>query len=270
MRRFFLAVLLLVPAAAFAAAPCKYHAPRNMQINLAGVQAVQIDVHSHNLHLNATDATAPKLIVTGHACSSDNAVMNSLQVTQKLVGNQLLIDIGGDRQAPSNLFGSSYAYLDINMQLPASLPVALRVGSGNATVNGVRQLQSQVNAGDLHVRRVSGKYTASVGAGDIDASDIGKLKTVLQIVSVVAAILAHRWDYWLLFPRWHGGFVLGIHFIAITAIYWMTAVSIISAADYFIGFWKQIDHASERARTSRKNILLNRKAKAAETGSTAG
>jgi len=168
--------LLLVPAAAFAAAPCKYHAPRNMQINLAGVQAVQIDVHSHNLHLNATDATAPKLIVTGHACSSDNAVMNSLQVTQKLVGNQLLIDIGGDRQAPSNLFGSSYAYLDINMQLPASLPVALRVGSGNATVNGVRQLQSQVNAGDLHVRRVSGKYTASVGAGDIDASDIGSLE----------------------------------------------------------------------------------------------
>jgi len=118
---------------------------------------------------------------------------------------------------------------------------------------------------------VSGLRSIAASEGfTIDASEIGKLKTVLQIVSVVAAILAHRWDYWLLFPRWHGGFVLGIHFIAITAIYWMTAVSIISAADYFIGFWKQIDHASERARTSRKNILLNRKAKAAETGSTAG
>ena len=31
----------------------------------------------------------------------------------------------------------------------------------------------------------------------------------------------------------------------------MTIVSIISAADYFVGFWKKIDHASERARTRR-------------------
>jgi CDP-diacylglycerol--glycerol-3-phosphate 3-phosphatidyltransferase len=30
----------------------------------------------------------------------------------------------------------------------------------------------------------------------IQASDLGKLKTVAQIVSVVAAILAHHWDHW--------------------------------------------------------------------------
>jgi len=175
MRRLFIAVLLLAPASAFAAAPCKYQAPRNMQINLTGVKAVQIEVHSHNLHLIANDVTQ-KLVVTGHACTSDSAVLNSLQVTQKLAGDQLLIDIGADSQAPSNIFGSSYAYLDINMQLPAHMPVSLGVGSGNATVNGVQQLQSRVNSGDLHVRHVSGKYVASVGAGDIDANDIGSLE----------------------------------------------------------------------------------------------
>ncbi len=175
MRRFFIAVLLLAPLSAFAAAPCKYQAPRNMQINLAGVKAVQIEVHSHNLHLIANNAVQ-KLMITGHACTSDNAVLNSLQVSQKLAGDQLLIDIGADSQAPSNIFGSSYAYLDINMQLPARMPVSLGVGSGNATVNGVQQLQSHVNSGDLHVRHVAGKYTASVGAGDLDANDIGSLE----------------------------------------------------------------------------------------------
>ena len=111
---------------------------------------------------------------------------------------------------------------------------------------------------------VSGLRSIAASEGfTIDASEIGKLKTVLQIVSVVAAILAHRWDYWLWFPHWHGGFVVAVHFIAVTAIYWMTAVSIISAADYFIGFWKQIDHASERARTRRKKSrVLSRKVKA--------
>jgi CDP-diacylglycerol---glycerol-3-phosphate 3-phosphatidyltransferase len=104
---------------------------------------------------------------------------------------------------------------------------------------------------------VSGLRSIAATEGfTIEASEIGKLKTVIQIVSVVAAILAHRWDYW----NW-GGFIVGVHFIAVTAIYWMTTVSIISAVDYFVAFWKKIDHASERKR--RRRIVLSRKQKQA-------
>ena len=107
---------------------------------------------------------------------------------------------------------------------------------------------------------VSGLRSIAATEGfTIEASEIGKLKTVLQIVSVVAAILAHRWNYWLWFPSFHGGYIVGVHFIAVTAIYWMTIVSIISATDYFVGFWKQIDHASERARTRRSSVLSRKK-----------
>jgi CDP-diacylglycerol--glycerol-3-phosphate 3-phosphatidyltransferase len=108
---------------------------------------------------------------------------------------------------------------------------------------------------------VSGLRSIAATEGfTIEASEIGKLKTVIQIVSVVAAVLAHRWDYWLWFPNFHGGFVVGVHFIAVTAIYWMTIVSIISAVDYFVGFWKKIDHASETKR-KRRSFVLSRKAK---------
>lgn len=112
---------------------------------------------------------------------------------------------------------------------------------------------------------VSGLRSIAASEGfTIDASEIGKLKTVIQIVSVVAAILAHRWDYWL----WFGGhFVVAVHLIAVIAIYWMTIVSIISAFDYFIGFWKKIDHASERARTKRSKLLTRNKPATAENPS---
>ena len=111
---------------------------------------------------------------------------------------------------------------------------------------------------------VSGLRSIAASEGfAIDASEIGKLKTVIQIVSVVAAILAHRWNYWLWFPGFHGGFVVAVRVIAYTAIYWMTIVSMISAFDYFIGFWKQIDHASERARTRRSSVLGRRAARKA-------
>jgi CDP-diacylglycerol--glycerol-3-phosphate 3-phosphatidyltransferase len=110
---------------------------------------------------------------------------------------------------------------------------------------------------------VSGLRSIASSEGfTIEASEIGKLKTVIQIVSVVAAILAHRWDYWIWFPQWGNGFIIAVHFIAVTAIYWMTIVSIISAVDYFIGFWKKIDHASDKRR-KRRSFVLSRKEKAA-------
>ena len=107
---------------------------------------------------------------------------------------------------------------------------------------------------------VSGLRSIAASEGfTIEASEIGKLKTVIQIVSVVAAILNHRWDYW----NW-GGFIVGVHLIAVTAIYWMATVSMISAVDYFVGFWKKIDHASGRRRRRRSAVLSRRSKPAIE------
>lgn len=103
---------------------------------------------------------------------------------------------------------------------------------------------------------VSGLRSIAASEGfTIQASEIGKLKTVIQIVSVVAAILSHRWYEW----DFGGPLVVGVHLIAATAIYWMATVSIISAVDYFIGFWKMVDRASDTRRKRRSSVLSRRK-----------
>jgi CDP-diacylglycerol--glycerol-3-phosphate 3-phosphatidyltransferase len=85
----------------------------------------------------------------------------------------------------------------------------------------------------------------------IQASDLGKLKTVVQIVSVTSAILAHRWDHWQI-----GVLIIPVMWYAVAAIYFTVLVSTISAIDYFIGFWKQIDRASK---DRRKAAVLGRR-----------
>src|SRR5271157_5631770 len=62
---------------------------------------------------------------------------------------------------------------------------------------------------------VSGLRSIASSEGfTIEASDLGKLKTFLQIVSVVSAILAHHWD------RWQFGVVIvPVKWIAVVAIY---------------------------------------------------
>ena len=88
----------------------------------------------------------------------------------------------------------------------------------------------------------------------IEASDLGKLKMFVQIVSVVAVILDHRWPTWPIYQ----GFYLPVEIIAKLAIWIMVALSLWSAADYFAGFWKKIDrHVAKRQR--RAFILSRRK-----------
>src|ERR1700709_521786 len=57
---------------------------------------------------------------------------------------------------------------------------------------------------------VSGLRSIAATEGfTIEASEIGKLHTVIQVVSVVAAILNHKWDYWHF-----GWFTVGVQLIA--------------------------------------------------------
>lgn len=89
----------------------------------------------------------------------------------------------------------------------------------------------------------------------IEASDLGKLKMFVQIVSVVAVILDHRWQTWPIY----GPYYLPIDLIARLAIWVMVGLSLISAGDYFVGFWKKIDRQVVRSR--RRAFVLSRRKK---------
>jgi len=173
MRRLLLAALLIAPLAV-QANDCKYEAPRNLSLDLSGVHSVQIDLHSHDLHLTGSES-AKSGELTGRACASDAKLLDDLVVTQRREGDRLIVDVGGKSHVIISLFGSSYRNLDVNLQLPAQMPVVLNVGSGDAWVTGLQRLESQVGSGDLHVSKISGPFNTSVGSGDVDARDIGSL-----------------------------------------------------------------------------------------------
>jgi len=112
---------------------------------------------------------------------------------------------------------------------------------------------------------ISGLRSIAASEGfTIEASELGKFKMVVQIVSIVATILAMRWDYWIL-TSW---LLLPVRLIAHMSVWFMVAVSIISAVDYFWGFWKKIDKHAERRRR-RPFILSRRKKRALEAAAQA-
>jgi CDP-diacylglycerol--glycerol-3-phosphate 3-phosphatidyltransferase len=104
---------------------------------------------------------------------------------------------------------------------------------------------------------VSGLRSIAASEGfTIEASDLGKFKMNVQIVSVAAAILEHHWQWWD-FRNFDVPFGLPMHVIAVWAIWFMLIISLVSAGDYFIGFWAHVHRRVERRQ--RKLFVLRRR-----------
>ena len=86
---------------------------------------------------------------------------------------------------------------------------------------------------------VSGLRSIAASEGfTIEASDLGKFKMLVQIVSVVAVILDHQWKEWPVY----GNYFFPVHWIAFVAIWFMVVLSLVSAMDASAGaFWSKID-----------------------------
>ena len=103
---------------------------------------------------------------------------------------------------------------------------------------------------------VSGLRSIAASEGfTIEASDLGKLKMVVQIVAVVAVILDHHWKEWPVYNR----YFFPVHWIAFLAIWFMVFVSLVSAIDYFVAFWSKIDRRVVKRR--RRAFILSRRRK---------
>jgi len=103
---------------------------------------------------------------------------------------------------------------------------------------------------------VSGLRSIAASEGfTIEASELGKLKMVVQIVAVVAVILDHRWKVWPVY----GYYVFPVHWIAYLSIWFMVCVSLVSAIDYFVAFWSKIDRRVVKRR--RRAFILSRRRK---------
>ena len=103
---------------------------------------------------------------------------------------------------------------------------------------------------------VSGLRSIAASEGfTIEASELGKFKMVVQIVSVVAVILDHHWKEWPVY----GQYIFPVHWIASVAIWFMVCVSLVSGIDYFVAFWSKIDRRVVKRR--RRAFILSRRRK---------
>ena len=173
--------LMLVPLfglfaanATAAAVSCKFAAERPLDIDPAGVQAIVLRLESSDAHVRGV-AGLNRIEVRGKACASQEDWLAELTVQQSRDGDRVVVTTNQHRENTIGPFHSSYAYIDLEVRVPANLAVQIQSNSGDADVADVATLDFATHSGDLIANHVSGAITAELGSGDIKADDIGSL-----------------------------------------------------------------------------------------------
>lgn len=168
-------LLLLLPGLALADDPCKVEKTEDLALDLTGIKVLEVDLGFHTLRLDgAADGDG---VVHAHGCASSQSRLEELSLSTERGGDRLIFR--AERPHGGNfvsLFGSSYAYYDLKLRVPADLAIELRLGSGDAFVNRIASLDADVGSGDLEVRGVAGTFTVAIGSGDVTAESVDALR----------------------------------------------------------------------------------------------
>lgn len=173
LRTLAVASLLSLPLTALADTPqCRFTAPRDLTLDLAGAKAVVFEVNQHDLVLTA--GTGPAKL-GGRACASAEDLLRDLTVTQQKSGDTLVVRLQREQRGGFSLGGNRYAYLDLRGSVPDTVLVQFKVGSGDASGTGLHSASADVGSGDVTLKDIKGRVTAAVGSGDITLDGAGSL-----------------------------------------------------------------------------------------------
>jgi hypothetical protein len=149
---------------------CDHTAPREATLAASGATRVVIDAGAGSLDVRGVPGG--ELHARGTACASREAVLNEIRLVADRRGDTLHIET----RFPRNFHGS--ARLDLEVEVPADLEVAIDDGSGSIDVRGVAALTIHDGSGGIHVADVAGALDIEDGSGVIELLGIGGDVTV--------------------------------------------------------------------------------------------
>ena len=175
MRKMLIALLLVTLPLAAAAEDCHFSASRIIDIDAVGLKNLRANLGSTDLVLESAPGIS-KIEIRGTACASDAARLKDLQIDGHRSGDDAILDAtnqGGYRNI--SMFGATYAYLKLQVRVPAALAVIVITGSGDVNASGLASLDYTAGSGDLTADHIKGALTLTLGSSDVKAHHVGSV-----------------------------------------------------------------------------------------------
>jgi hypothetical protein len=160
------------PAAAWG--DCKFRAERSGTIEVAGAQKIVMRTGAGELEVNGRDG-ASRISASGTACASSQELLDAMQISVRREGNTAFVEtnIPIDKLRDQS---NSYAYIDVDVEVPSSLPVEAQDSSGEAELRNLAALDMRDSSGELEIERVKGAVSVLDSSGEVRIREVGSVK----------------------------------------------------------------------------------------------
>ncbi|MET0552718.1 MAG: hypothetical protein ABW221_06755 [Vicinamibacteria bacterium] len=164
-----LVAVLFVSAGATAQAgmwDCGQTAPREGRADAAGARSVRVIAKAGELKIRGV-AGASEVTVKGTACASRESGLSEVKLVTERRGDVVYVEA----VTPEWTWGS--AALDLEIDLPNSIPLDVDDGSGSAEVRDVASLKIVDGSGELVIDGIRGALTVDDGSGSLQIANVG-------------------------------------------------------------------------------------------------
>ena len=175
--RYWLLLLALGPATAFAWGDgCKFRADRAGGVDAKGVEKVVMRTGAGDMKVVGR-GNAVRIEARGVACAAKQELLDAAQISVRREGNVVYVETNLPQNQEGWSFGNNeYAYIDIGIALPSSIPVDATDSSGDADFEDLKALTLQDSSGDLAIHRIAGLADVGDSSGDIEIDDAGSVR----------------------------------------------------------------------------------------------
>jgi hypothetical protein len=176
--RYWLALIAFVPAAAMAwGDECKFRAERTGGIDGAGAEKIVIRAGAGDLKVGGR-AGSTRVDARGTACATKQPLLDATQISVRREGKVVMIEttLPHNEEEGWSWGKNDYAYLDIEISLPAGLPVEAIDSSGDASFSDLKSLDVQDSSGDLEVTRIASGLSVGDSSGDVEIRSAGSVR----------------------------------------------------------------------------------------------
>jgi len=175
-----LPLLLAVLATGSAQAwDCEFEKDIEVSLNLADSEKLTVA------------AAAGDLEIVGHAGTTEARVRGKICASEEawLEQSELITEGGSDASIKVSLpdsgngwswTGSNYVYMDLRIDVPATVALEIRDSSGDVEIEGTGAVSLKDSSGDIDIENVTGDVVLEDSSGDIDLLAISGNVTVRQ------------------------------------------------------------------------------------------
>jgi len=156
--RYWLLLLALGPVTAFAWGDgCKLRADRAGGVDAKGVEKVVVRTGAGDMKVIGR-GNAVRIEARGVACAAKQELLDAAQISVRREGNVVYVETNLPQNQDGWTFGNNeYAYIDIGIALPSSIPVDATDSSGDADFEDLKALTLQDSSGDVSIHRIAGR-----------------------------------------------------------------------------------------------------------------